>query len=55
MAKIVSAAMLALGLALLLVLPLGGVLFLVAGGLGLAIASESPLGERSGDPTSTTP
>ena len=39
-AKAFSGAMLALGLALLLVIPLGGALFLVAGGLGLAISSE---------------
>jgi hypothetical protein len=39
-AKAVSRAMLALGAALLLVVPLGGALFLVAGGLGLAISSE---------------
>ena len=35
-----SAAMVAIGVALLLFVPLGGALFLVAGGLGLAISSE---------------
>jgi hypothetical protein len=35
-----SGVMLALGVALLLVVPLGGALFLVAGGLGLVISSE---------------
>jgi hypothetical protein len=39
-AKALSAAMLAIGLALLVFVPLGGALFLVAGGLGLAISSE---------------
>ena len=39
-AKAFSGAMLALGIALLLVVPLGGALFLVAGGLGIAISSE---------------
>ena len=43
-AKSVSAAMLALGVALLLFVPVGGVCFLLAGGLGLAIASEPPGG-----------
>lgn len=41
-AKSVSAAMLALGVALLLVAPISGVFFLFAGGLGLTIASASP-------------
>ena len=46
-AKAVSGAMLALGAALLMVVPLGGALFLVAGGLGLAISSEpSPSTDR---------
>ena len=39
-AKAISRAMLALGAALLLVVPLGGALFLVAGGLGLAISAQ---------------
>jgi hypothetical protein len=39
-AKTLSRAMLVLGVALLLVVPLGGALFLVAGGLGLAISSD---------------
>ena len=43
-AKSVSAAMLALGVALMLFVPVGGVFFLLAGGLGLAIASEAPAG-----------
>lgn len=46
-AKSVSAAMLALGVALLLFVPVGGVFFLVAGGLGLVIASETPAGVSS--------
>ena len=41
-AKSVSVAMLTLGVALLLFVPVGGVFFLVAGGLGLTIASEAP-------------
>ena len=40
-AKSVCAVMLALGAALLLFLPVGGVLFLMAGALGLAIAAEA--------------
>ena len=47
-AKRVSGAMLALGVALLAFVPVGGVLFLIAGGLGLAIAAEAPAG---GSPT----
>ena len=43
-AKSVSRAMLALGVALLLFVPVGGVCLLLAGGLGLAIASEPPAG-----------
>ena len=43
-AKSVSAAMLALGVALLLFVPVAAVFFLLAGGLGLAIASEAPAG-----------
>ena len=43
-AKTVCAAMLALGAALLLFVPISGVFFLVAGGLGLTIASEAPAG-----------
>ena len=39
-AKALSAAMLAIGIALLVFVPLGGALFLVAGGLGLAISCE---------------
>jgi hypothetical protein len=39
-AKAVSGAMLALGVAMLLLVPLGGALFLAAGGLGLAISSQ---------------
>jgi hypothetical protein len=46
-AKSVSGAMLALGVALMLFVPIGGVFFLVAGGLGLAIASEAPAGVSS--------
>ena len=43
-AKSVSAAMLALGVALLLFVPVAAVFFLLAGGLGLVIASEPPAG-----------
>ena len=43
-AKTVSRAMLAVGAALLLFVPLGGALILVAGGLGLAISSEAEAG-----------
>ena len=39
MAKTLSAAMLVLGLALLLFVPISGVFFLVAGGLGLTLAA----------------
>jgi hypothetical protein len=46
-AKSVSAAMLALGVAFMLFVPVGGVFFLMAGGLGLAIASEAPAGVSS--------
>jgi|SwirhisoilCB2_FD_contig_21_23456965_length_245_multi_4_in_0_out_0_1 hypothetical protein len=42
MAKAMSGAMLALGFGLLLFIPLGAALLLVAGGLGLTIALESP-------------
>ena len=41
-AKSVSVAMLALGVVLLLFVPISGVFFLFAGGLGLTIASGSP-------------
>ena len=41
-AKSVSRGMLALGAGLLLFVPVGGALFLAAGVLGLAIASEAP-------------
>jgi len=53
-AKSVSRAMLALGAALLLFVPLGGALFLTAGVLGLAIASEAPVGDSSAQPSSPT-
>lgn len=46
-AKSMSAAMLALGVALLLFVPVAGVFFLMAGGLGLVIASEAPAGVPS--------
>jgi hypothetical protein len=52
-AKTVSGAMLALGVALLLFVPLGGALFLVAGGLGLAISSEPPAGGSASAPSNT--
>ena len=46
-AKVVSAAMLSLGVALLLFVPVAGVFFLMAGSLGLVIASEAPEGVSS--------
>jgi len=46
-AKSVSAAMLALGVALLMFVPVGAVFFLIAGGLGLVIASEAAAGVSS--------
>lgn len=46
-AKTMSAAMLVLGIALVLFVPVGGVFFLLAGGLGLTIASEKPAGVSS--------
>ena len=52
-AKSVSRAMLALGAGLLLFVPLGGALFLTAGVLGLAIASEARVGDSSGAPSVT--
>ena len=42
-----SRAMLALGAALLVFVPVAGALFVAAGVLGLAIASEAPLGNSS--------
>jgi len=52
-AKTVSGAMLAVGVAPLLFAALGGALFLVAGGLGLAIASEAPVGGSPTPPVTT--
>ena len=52
-AKSVSGVMLAVGIVFLLFVPLGGALFLVAGGLGLAIASEAPVGDSSSAPSVT--
>ena len=46
-AKSVSGAMLALGVALLLFVPIGGVFFLLAGGVGLRIATETAAGVPS--------
>lgn len=51
-AKSVSGAMLALGVALLLFVPVGGVFFLIAGGLGLTIASGSPQSLTTNPPPS---
>ena len=48
-AKTVSRGMLALGAGLLMVVPVAGALFLAAGVLGLAIASDAPA------PTATQP
>lgn len=52
-AKTMSAAMLALGAALLLFVPLGGALLLVSGGLGLAISWEAPMGGLTPVPSTT--
>ncbi len=49
MAKSLSRAMLALGIALLLFAPLGAALLLLAGLLGLSIASEEPTTSSSTD------
>jgi hypothetical protein len=48
-AKSLSGVMLALGAALLLFVPVSGVFFLVAGGLGLTIASGAPQSPSSTD------
>ena len=57
-AKALSAAMLAIGIALLVFVPLGGALFLVAGGLGLLLSSEaqppSPPTDRAAPAVPTT-
>jgi hypothetical protein len=53
-AKSLSRAMLALGAGLLLFVPLSGALFLAAGVLGLAIASEVPVRDSSGGTPSVT-
>ena len=45
-AKSLSGVMLALGAVLLFVVPVSGVFFLVAGGLGLTITSGSSPGQR---------
>ncbi len=45
--KRISIGMLVVGAALLWPVPLGGVLFLVAGGFGLAISSEAELTQAS--------
>ena len=53
-AKSVCGVMLALGAALVVFVPVGGVLFLIAGGLGLAIASEAaavPSAPKNGTPS----
>ena len=50
-AKSVCGVMLALGAALLVFVPVGGVLFLIAGGLGLAIASDAPPAPTNGVPS----
>ncbi|HZQ79633.1 MAG TPA: hypothetical protein VFE55_20055 [Acidimicrobiia bacterium] len=46
-AKIISRGMLALGAGLVMVVPVAGALFLAAGVLGLAIASEPPVSTAS--------
>lgn len=54
-AKSLSAAMLVLGAALLLFVPISGVFFLVAGGLGLTVASgESQPAAKAAPAVSTT-
>lgn len=52
-AKVVSAAMLVLGAALLLFVPLGGALLMVGGGLGLAICWDLPMGGLAAAPSIT--
>lgn len=54
LAKRVSGAMLALGAALLFFVPVGGVYFLLAGGLGLTIALEPPVAAQPKLSSSTT-
>jgi hypothetical protein len=53
-ATTMSLALLLLGVALLLFVPLGGALLLVTGGLGLAIASEAPMGRLTLAPAINT-
>lgn len=53
-ATAMSAAMLVLGAALLLFVPLGGALLLVSGGLGLAICWEARMGGLATAPSITT-
>jgi hypothetical protein len=54
MARTMSAAMLVLGVALLLFVPLGGALLLVSGGIGLAISWEAPMAGLATEPLVTT-
>lgn len=55
-ASTISAAMLVLGAALLLFIPLGGALLIVSGGIGLAISWEGALAGRAAPPiTAPTP
>ena len=49
-ASTISAAMLVLGVALLLFVPLGGALLIVSGGIGLAISWEGPAAGRAAPP-----
>ncbi len=53
-AKTMSAAMLGLGAALLLFVPLGGALLLVSGGVGLAISWETPMARLTTAPSIST-
>ena len=49
-ASTISAAMLALGAALLLFVPIGGALLIISGGIGLAISWEGPAAGRAAPP-----
>lgn len=52
-ARTIAAAMLVLGAALLVFVPIGGALLLVSGGVGLAISWEASLGGLPVTPSST--
>ena len=54
-ARTIAAAMLVLGAALLLFVPLGGALLIVSGGIGLAISMEGPAGRAAPPITLASP